>query len=548
MNLRMLFENRSGRVIATFRTVLALVFLLAVLFEPVSRPSSQLNGQVLIAGYLAVALAVMVATWRSWWLDQLLAPWLLVLDVVVFVAAVNLTESGDADFTSPFLAMFALAILSATLRWDWRVALRTGIAATTLFVMLGGLQLGLGLPFDVYRFGRRVLYMLALLLVLVWFGIERRDPHVPALDLPPDDSNSTAARRRALDYAMQITGARAGALAWSDAEEPWIDLHRRDGAAERVERLGPDAIARWDEATDEVRLFDLPRRRKLVRDADNLPRARTLQAPVTLAEHCGFDQGLALPLRCASGTGLIVLGRIAGAGADFVTLGAIVAREIATALDRGTVLQLEREALLSRTRGAIARDLHDSVAQSLAGACFRLEGLRRTLPLEPAAEAEVLAIRDALRSEQGHVRGLIENLRNPAPESALRDLADDLDVAAQVAAAHWRVAVALSARQAIAVPGWLSHELQQLLREAVANAARHGDATHITATLSQDGGAIRLSVSDNGCGFDTDVLTRHPWSIRERVGTLGGHLCVTSGPDGTRLEIELPPAIAGADA
>lgn len=548
MNLRMLFENRSGRVIAMFRTVLALVFLLAVLFEPVSRSSSLFNGQVLIAGYLGVALTVMVVTWRSWWLDQQFAPWLLILDVVLFVAAVNLTEIGDADFTSPFLAMFALAILSATLRWDWRMALRTGIAATTLFVMLGGLQIALDLPFDVYRFGRRVLYMLALLLVLVWVGIERRDPHVPPLDLPPDDRNSSAARRRALDYAMQITGAGAGVLAWSDADEPWIDLHRRDDAGEQVERLGPDAIDRWDEATDEVRLFDLARRRKLVRDAANLPRARMMKAPVALAEHCGFDEGLALPLHCASGTGLIVLSRIAGAGADFVTLGAIIAREIATALDRNSVLLLEREALLSRTRSAIARDLHDSVAQSLAGACFRLEGLRRTLPVEPAADAEILAIRDALRSEQSHVRGLIENLRNPAPESALRNLADDLHVAAQVAAAHWRVTVELAAVQAVTVPGWLSHELQQLLREAVANAARHGAATRITATLSQAEGTIGLCVADNGCGFDTDILTRHPWSIRERVATLGGELGVISGPEGTRLEIEIHPSIAGAEA
>ena len=541
MNLRAIFENRSGRVIALFRAVLAAVFFVALLIEPIGPGVTLTLGQQLLAAYLIISLGAIVVAWRSWWFDQQFAPALLVLDVLVFVVAVYVTESANADFTSPFLAMFALAILSATLRWDWRVAALTGIAATVLFVVVGGLVWTTGLPVDLYRFGRRTLYMLALLLVLVWFGVQRRDPHVPALDLLGDEGPEQS-RWHALDFAMAITGARRGVLAWNAAEEPWIELHEVGSSGRSHVRLGPEAAAGWDENLDEVRLFDLPRARKLIRHTDSLPRARELRTPLALARLRGIETGLALPVRCVSGSALIVLGDLPGAGADFVTLGAILAREIGSAFDRGAVLEFEREVLLSRTRGAIARDLHDSVAQSLAGACFRLEALRRAVAPELPAATEILAIRDALRREQGHVRKLIDALRSPVAPPELRDLVSDLGTTGADAAAHWDVAVAVSAPGRIAVSGWISHELQQLLREAVANAARHGQARQVKVNVSQADGRLDLDITDDGNGFDIAAETRHPWSIRERVAMLGGQLEVDSGTAGTRLSINLPIA------
>jgi signal transduction histidine kinase len=237
-----------------------------------------------------------------------------------------------------------------------------------------------------------------------------------------------------------------------------------------------------------------------------------------------------------------VLGGIRGPGADFLSLGAAVTREIATAADRATATRLERETAVMRARGAIARDLHDSVAQSLAGACFRLEALRRAMSDGKAAEPaeEIAAVRDALRSEQAQVRGMIQSLRDRTALLTHTPLAADLERTLADAAAHWHLSASFAADGAVDAGGGLGHELRQLLREAVANAARHGQASHVNASLARVADGFELVVADNGSGFDDPIGAAQPWSISERVAELGGSLSVQTGPGGTRLAITLP--------
>lgn len=572
MNLHALFEYRSGRVIAVFRAVLALVFLGAVLIEPMQRTSNLQAGKLLLGTYLLLSLALIGLAWRSWWHDQRLATAMLVIDVGVFLGAVYLTESSNSDFGSPFLALFALIVLSATLRWDWRVAARTGVIVTLLFVAAGFAMTAAQLPLDVFRFGRRAFYMAALLLVLVWFGIQRREPHVPPLALPdegaddraPDgrdlfERDSDAALWAALDYAMGLLGAPHGVLAWSDAEEPWIELRSIGPAGRSSRRVGPEALDGWESAAREVRVFDLARRRKLVRDGDRRTRPLAQTTPVPLGPEHGINEGLSLAFHAISGDGILVLGGINGLGPDYVTLGHVIASEIGRAFDRQSVIRFEREALVARTRSAIARDLHDSVAQSLAGACFRLEALRRAIHATLAgdgagdgrggADDEIVSVRDALRREQGHVRNLIESLRTPVQPPQRRDLHADLTVTLADAGTHWGIAAELASPAPADVPGWLSHEIQQLVREAVANAARHGHAARVQVDLAVDPRRVALTITDDGTGFDAAAQATRPWSISERVATLGGDLTVDSGTTGTRLAIAVPTGpVAGASA
>jgi len=547
MTLRELFEHRSGRVIAVFRVVLAFVFFAALLLEPAISTGGLDAGIGLLAGYLAFSLAMVPLAWRNWWYDQLLALPMLAIDIAFFLVAVFLTEAANTDFTSPFLAIFALTVLSATLRWDWRAAARTGAIVIALFCISGLTLASLDDPLDLYRFGRRAFYMAALLLVLVWFGIQRREPQVPAVDPPSDSGDSDALMWRALEYACELTGAATGILAWNPAEEPWIEILTTSAQGSKSRRAGPDELSGWDAAARDVRLFDLVHGRELVLDFENRPRAVPLRSPVPLAGGGGIDEGLCLPFRGGSGSGTLVLGGISGPGADHLVLGKAIAREIGTAFDRMAVGQLEREALVARTRSAIARDLHDSVAQSLAGACFRLEALRRgvrdRLADAPAAEQEIVSVRDALRREQGHIRGLIESLRTPAQPPRRRDLAADIAETLADAGAHWALSARLEPAAPVEVPGWLSHEVQQLVREAVANAARHGHARRVTVGLGTTAGRITLDVSDDGAGFDAAAQSG-PWSISERVAALGGELRLSSGTGGTRLAIILPAAAA----
>ena len=548
MNLREPFEYRSARVIAAFRAVLAVVFFFALVIEPDPTNTLAAMSLALIGGYLLLSYALMLLAWHSWWYDQQLAPVMLFVDIAVFLVSDFVTASFSTDFTSPFLALFALIILSATLRRDWAFAARTGVMVALFYVTLGMAVIASSQWIDMFSFARRSFYMVALLLVLVWFGLQRREPQPPALELPPEPDDDEAALWGALDYAMALTGGTGGVIVWNDSEEPWFDTRIHLPTGRHASRVGPESLAGWEDAMAEVRLFDGARRRKLVCDSQGRIQPEALREPVPLAQDLGIRDGLSIPFRTVSGEGLAVITGIRGPGPDYVRLGTAIGREIGNAFDRGTYARLARDSLVTRTRSAVARDLHDSVAQSLAGACFRLEALRRGVHDEhftekTRVEKEILVIRDALRTEQSHVRGMINTLRGSSIPST-RDLSADVRQAMLDAATHWGVEVEMAETRAVPVAGWFSHEVQQLLREAVANAARHGHAHRVSVEMAAQDNGIALHVGDDGKGFETKGRIARPWSISERVSTLAGTLMVDSGPSGTHLHITLPTGAA----
>jgi signal transduction histidine kinase len=91
-------------------------------------------------------------------------------------------------------------------------------------------------------------------------------------------------------------------------------------------------------------------------------------------------------------------------------------------------------------------------------------------------------------------------------------------------------------------------DLQQLLREAVANAVRHGRASRIDVDVGVEQGELRMEVKDNGSGFlpGKGKTTAPPWSLKERVDRAHGSLSLFSEPGCTNLVITLP--LAGAAA
>jgi len=93
----------------------------------------------------------------------------------------------------------------------------------------------------------------------------------------------------------------------------------------------------------------------------------------------------------------------------------------------------------------------------------------------------------------------------------------------------------------------LSLEVEQAIyriaQETLANIARHSHASRVDMSLVYETESLQLSVSDNGCGFDTN--TKSPGmglrSIRERVGSVHGTVQVQSAPGhGTRLLVQVP--------
>ena len=533
------FEHRSGRIIALCRFVMATVFFIALWVDPEQPVRSSVAGYLILFNYMVIASVLVVIAWRNWWWDQRLAWAMHVLDAAAFLGAVYFTETVNDDFTSPFLAFFSYLMLSATIRWDWRVTLITGVVVTVLYLLVGIGMNAMGIDIDTFRFGRRISYMLVLALVLIWFGLQRREQSVERFVDPPGSADDRLPPLLdALRYAMAQIGASAGAIAWAEEEEPHIEV-RAIALDCATGQLSPDVLSPDEPFAERPQLFDL-RRKRILRVGGW--RCVTVHGDVhdPFAGQCRVHEGIAVPFGAVTGRGEILLTEIPGANADHVEMAALIAREIGIGFDRQATLALVGQSAVTRMRDAVARDLHDTIAQSLAGASLRLEGLRHWINDGNDADSEIQAIKAALRAEQGQVRGMIDRLRRgesvlPDGTAAasigpmLRDLSD-----------YWGITATLDeSARGIVIPGWMAHELRQVLREAVANAVRHGGASRVAIALAEENGMLHLTVSDDGTGFPAaDALVR-PRSISERIAALGGTLDVESGPDGAELRAEL---------
>jgi signal transduction histidine kinase len=534
------FEHRSGRIIALCRFVLATVFFIALWLAPDQPVRSITSGYVILSGYMLVASVVLMIAWRNWWWDQRLAWPMHLVDVVLFLAAVYFTETNNDGFTSPFLAFFAYLMLSATIRWDWRVTGLTSILVAVLYLLVGVGMRSADIDLDIMRFGRRITYMVVLSLILVWFGLQRREQSVERFVEPPgSDDDSLPPLLDALRYAMAQTDAARGAIAWAEEEEPHVEV-REIGLECASGRLAPEELSPDAPFATKAQLFDGAQNRALRVGGR---RCQTFVGEITdpFADHCAVKEGLALPLVAVTGRGEILLADIPGVCADHVEMGVLIAREVSAGFDRHATLALVRESALTRMRDAVARDLHDTIAQSLSGVSLRLEGLRHWIRDGGDPDSEIQAIKTALRAEQSHVRGMIDRLRHG--DSVLPDgtAARTLSPLLRDISEYWGISVDLDeGAKRIVIPGWLAHELRQVLREAVANAVRHGGASRVAIALVEENGMLRLTVADNGTGFPAADIIAKPRSISERIAALGGSLAIESGKGGTLLSFALP--------
>jgi signal transduction histidine kinase len=223
----------------------------------------------------------------------------------------------------------------------------------------------------------------------------------------------------------------------------------------------------------------------------------------------------------------------------------MIARHLSTELDREDLAELAQTASAAALRDALARDLHDSVAQFLAGTLFRLEALSRWVREGHDPTIEINDLKTALRREQGELRAMIQRLRRGEEGDRRTDLVEELETLLSEMSQHWHIAVRLDEQvRPMPVSISLAHELRQVLREAVANAARHGGCREVIVSLGTGGPGLTLSIADDGEGFPADRSPPRPRSISERVEALGGTLSICHNYPGALLEIALPNRIA----
>ena len=209
------------------------------------------------------------------------------------------------------------------------------------------------------------------------------------------------------------------------------------------------------------------------------------------------------------------------------------------------VLQQQRRLAVLEERSRVARDLHDSVSQSLYSVTLFSEAARRHLAIKNAAAAEQsleLSI-DASRQALKEMRLMVHELRPSELENrglvgALRRRLDSVEKRAGIEPS-------IHTPANLVVPDYLEQELYSLAQEALNNALRHSNAASVHLGLQQIAGTIQLEVRDDGVGFDPATLqSTGGMGIRgmeERAHSLGGRLSIDSAPGaGTRVWVQIP--------
>lgn len=194
-------------------------------------------------------------------------------------------------------------------------------------------------------------------------------------------------------------------------------------------------------------------------------------------------------------------------------------------------------------RGRIARELHDELGQALTALRIDIGWLRPRC--DPLGEAAVKRIDDA----HALVERTIDALRRIS--EGLRP--GTLDVLGLAAAVEHHVsqfgertglAVSLAMNQdEFEIDDARATTIFRLVQETLTNVSRHALASRVAVAIDQDGGEIRVSVEDDGCGFDPDSRRRTfgLLGMAERVKILGGKIDIRSRPGhGTKILATLP--------
>ena len=537
--------RRTVRLAAAARVVLGIVFIAAVSLDPDHLPVARGAIYWLLNGYLAWALLMAVIAWRSWWWDFRLAPIAHGIDMTVFVVAVIEAETGHAYSASPFVGFTAFLLVNALARWGRRAVWATGITLLLGFGLAGGLLMLTTAKISAYQFARRIWNMAALSLLMGWFG---SDVRVPLIESMPEPEGIPGERREAvitsaLAFARDTFAATHAALVLSphDGDDQPLAL-RLDASGVTSLAVEPDAVPGGVCDRVDAMLFDRIAARRIEMSDERRLEAFTGHSSNALAQACGASSGLLARLPVSAGDGLLLVWGRPVVGVDDLPVMRELARTFAQALDREELAMLAQSIAVANVRNALARDLHDSAAQFLAGTLFRLEGLRRHIRRGGDPDPEIVSMREALRREQQQLRAIIDRLRQGLTAERTVDIVAEMGNLMDHLADEWSIHTCLDAPgQAIRASVAIAHELRLLVREAVANAVRHGQCSRVELTLAQAAdGELMVSIHDDGKGFDKGPAMPHPRSISERIAAMGGRLRVDSCPAGVKLDIALP--------
>ncbi len=345
--------------------------------------------------------------------------------------------------------------------------------------------------------------------------------------------------KQIVESARELVGAEYGALGVANSDG-YLDLFIHSGMS--------------DEAAAEIP--NLPRGLGLLGAIVKEKRSIRLPSISDDPRSYGFPEGhppmtsfLGVPIMSGKETlgNLYLTNKRDGASFDLSDqqMVEMLAAHAAVAIQNARLYEQVGRLAVLEERTRIGMDLHDGVIQSIYAVGLTLESTRLALP-ETAEESDMLlghAI-DALNNTIRDIRNFILDLR---PHRFRGDLKEGLARLAREFQANTMVQATFEVPDEIlqGIPTSVARAVFLTAQEAMANVARHAQASEVFLRLERQKTAVVLTISDNGRGFDLqaqDQTTGHGLAnMRMRAEELRGRFHVNTSPgQGTTLTIQFP--------
>jgi|GEM_PF-1558610 len=231
--------------------------------------------------------------------------------------------------------------------------------------------------------------------------------------------------------------------------------------------------------------------------------------------------------------------------------------------------QVREQLAASRERVRLSRDLHDTLAHTLAGLIVQMNAIATLLDRQPAAaKAELSKAQATAKTGLAETRAAIGDLR----ANVVQDLGLSGALQRQVELTQQRTRAQVVFEQRgpeLALPGETAETLYRIAQEALHNVERHANAKHVSVELCSVSGnddavqvplssdtasgvdrppsqpTVTMTIRDDGLGFDVTALDLDRFGIRgmrERAELIGAHLRIDSTPkQGTAVTVKLAP-------
>jgi NarL family two-component system sensor histidine kinase LiaS len=211
------------------------------------------------------------------------------------------------------------------------------------------------------------------------------------------------------------------------------------------------------------------------------------------------------------------------------------------------LMETRRELVIVDERNRLARELHDSAKQQAFAAAAQISAARKLMPQDPeAAEARIIEAERLIDDLRKELTSLIQELRPAALEgkglsSAVSNYAED-----------WSrqngIELQLNTQHERPLPLDVEQMVFRIIQEALANVARHSQASCVEVELVYTKLDITCTITDDGLGFDPE-MKRVGFGIRsmqERANALGTNLRLESMPgDGTHISFTIDTEKSG---